>query len=76
MRRFMVLITVVMLLAAMLVFAAPASAVSGCQTFGQATGVEGHTEHQVVGENVSAGAQEGGADDDVNFLKDQACDSE
>ena len=34
MRRFMVLVTVVLLMAAMLVFAGPASAQAGCQDFG------------------------------------------
>ena len=70
MRRFMVLVTVAMLLAALMVFAAPASAEAGCQAFGliplSEVQLEGGAE---VGKTISAGALEGGADDDVNLLK-------
>jgi hypothetical protein len=65
MQRFMVLVTVVMLMAAMMVFAAPASAAAGCQEFGQLTAFEAQLETG-VGEEVSAAAP---ANDNVNELK-------
>ena len=70
MRRFMVLVTVVMLTAAMMVFAAPASAEAGCKDFGAIPLAEIQLEGIAGFVNVvTTGAQDGGAANDVNFLK-------
>jgi hypothetical protein len=68
-RRFMVLITVVLLMVAMLVGPGPASAAAGCQEFGTLAAFEAQLETG-IGEQVSAAAP---ANDDVNFLKEQSC---
>jgi len=76
MRRFMVLVTVGMLMAAMMVFAAPASAEAGCQRFGEVPLDEIQLEGIAGFVNVvTSGALDGGADDDVNALKAFYCGS-
>jgi len=65
MRRITFLVTVSLLMVAMLVGPAPASAEAGCQDFGQFTAFEAQLETG-VGEEVSAAAP---AYDDVNRLK-------
>ena len=65
MRRIILLGTVALLMVAMLVGPAPASATAGCQDFGQFTAFEAQLETG-VGEEVSDAAP---ANDDVNRLK-------
>jgi len=66
MRRISLLVTVALLMVAtMLVSPSPASAIAGCQEFGQLAAFEAQLETG-IGEEVSAAAP---ADDDVNFLK-------
>jgi hypothetical protein len=70
MRRIILLVTVALLMVAMLVGPAPASAQAGCQAFGRDfTAFEAQLETG-VGEEVSAAAP---ADDDVAFFKELAC---
>jgi hypothetical protein len=54
-RRFMVLVTVSVLLAAMLAFAGPASAQGGCQAFGHSV-AEDAQEFQPLGTSFVSGA--------------------
>jgi len=65
MRRIILLSTVALLMAALLVGPAPASAAAGCQEFGQLAAYEAQLETG-IGEQVSAAAP---ANDDVNLLK-------
>ena len=70
MRRIILLVTVALLMVAMLVVSpSPASAIAGCQEFGQLAAFEAQLETG-IGEEVSAAAP---ANDDVNFLKEAAC---
>jgi hypothetical protein len=55
MGRFMVLVTVSVLLAAMLAFAGPASAQGGCQAFGHSVADDAQ-EFQPLGQNFVSGA--------------------
>jgi hypothetical protein len=65
MKRIVLLVTVALLMVAMLVGPAPASAAAGCQEFGQLTAFEAQLETG-VGQEVSAAAP---ANDNVNELK-------
>jgi len=69
MRRIILLVTVALLVVAMLVSPAPASAEAGCQAFGDFTRDEAILETG-VGEVVSAAAP---AQDDVTYLKGVYC---
>jgi hypothetical protein len=69
MRRFIVLVTVAAMLAAMLMVAGPASAQGGCQEFGQAAAFVAQ-ETGGLGEEASAAAP---VNDDVHFLQEMFC---
>jgi hypothetical protein len=69
MKRIVLLVTVALLMVAMLVGPAPASAEAGCEDFGQYAAYEAQLETG-IGEEVSAAAP---AYDDVNFLKETFC---
>jgi hypothetical protein len=75
MRRIILLVTVALLMVAMMVFAAPASAVAGCQEFGtDFTAFEAQLETG-VGDVVSA-VPPGSTDDTLNGFKADFCSPE
>jgi type IV secretory pathway TrbL component len=69
MRPFMVLVTLVLLMTAMLVLAGPASAQAGCQAFGTTAA----SEAQALGGLGEVVRAEVPVDDDVAFLKTVLC---
>jgi len=76
MRRIILLVTVALLMAAMLVGPAPASAQAGCQEFGtDFTAFEAEMERVEFGETVSA-VPPGSTDDTLNFFKAEFCSPE
>ena len=75
MRRIILLVTLAMLMVAMLVGAAPASAVAGCQEFGvDFTAFEAQLETG-IGEEVSA-VPPGSTDETLNEFKAAFCSPE
>jgi hypothetical protein len=75
MKRILVLAPMVMLMAAMMVIAGPASAEAGCQEFGvEFTAFEAQLETG-VGEEVSA-VPPGSTDDTLNLFKADFCSAE
>jgi hypothetical protein len=76
MRRIILLVTVALLMVAMLVGAAPASAAAGCQEFGvDLTAFEAEMERAEFGATVS-GVPPGSTDETLNFFKAAFCSPE